>query len=46
LAEITKDLKYPEEPTDGDWSTYPGKWHEYGSQVEARFKAALAAKSA
>jgi len=46
MVEITKDLKYPEEPTDGNWAAYAGKWDTYGNQVEARFKAALAAKSA
>jgi len=46
LVEITKDLKYPEEPTNGDWSAYPAQWNEYGKEVRARFEAALASKSA
>lgn len=46
LVKITEDLKYPEEPTDGDWSAYAGQWGAYGKQVGERFQAALAAKSA
>jgi len=46
LAKVTEGLKRPEPPTDGNWAAYPGQWSEYGGQVAARFKAALAAKAA
>ena len=46
LAKVTEGLVYPEEPTDGNWAAYAGKWGAYGDQVAARFKAALAAKTA
>jgi len=46
LAKACEGLKPPSEPTDGNWAAYPGEWSAYGKEVEARFKAALAAKSA
>jgi len=46
LAKVLEGLKYPERPTNGDWAAYAGQWGEYGKQVQERFEAALAAKSA
>ena len=46
LVKVTEGLKYPEEPTDGNWAAYAGQWGAYGDQVGARFKAALAAQTA
>jgi len=46
LAKVTEGLKYPVEPTDGNWAAYAGQWSAYGDQVAARFKAALDAKNA
>ena len=46
LAKVTEGLKHPEEPTDDNWAAYAGQWGAYGDQVAARFKAALAVKSA
>ena len=46
LAKVTEGLKYPEEPTDGNWAAYAGQWSAYGDQVAARFKAALDTKAA
>jgi len=46
MAKVLEGLKGPEEPTDGNWEGYAAQWGEYGAKAEARFKAALAAKSA
>ena len=46
LAEVVKGLKLPQEPANEDWAAYAAEWNTYGDQVAARFKAALAAKSA
>lgn len=46
LAKVLEGVKYPEEPTDGDWAAYAAQWGEYGKKVQERFQAALAAKSA
>ena len=46
LAKFLEGLKYPEEPTNGDWAAYAAQWGEYGKQIQERFKAASAANSA
>jgi len=49
LAKVLEGLEFPEEPTEDngkDWAAYAAQWGEYGNQVQERFKAALAAKSA
>ncbi|KAF9653700.1 hypothetical protein BDM02DRAFT_1652432 [Thelephora ganbajun] len=46
LAKVLEGLKSPEPPADGNWGAYASQWSEYGKQVEERFQAALAAKSA
>jgi len=47
LSKVVEGLKAPEPPSGGsDWSYYATEWEAYGNQVQERFNAALAAKSA